>query len=51
MDDEDLDENGVTALRIFNKAMIETDAYIKDHQEVLSGLNKSSNCDKRPKLS
>jgi len=50
MDDEDLDENGVTALRIFNKAMIETGAYIKDHQEVLSGLNKSTEMIRRHKL-
>ena len=50
MDDEDLDENGITALRIFNKAMIETGAYIKDHQEVLSGLNKSTEMIRRQKL-
>ena len=45
-----MDENGVTALRIFNKAMIETGRYIRDHQEVLQGLNKGTEAVRREKL-
>ena len=47
---EHMDDIGVTALAIFNKAMIQTDAYIKDHQVAFSKLNKTKEMLRREKL-
>ena len=47
---QEMDELGSTALRIFNRAMIQTDAYIKDHQTFFLKMNKSKEKLRREKL-
>jgi hypothetical protein len=47
---EHMDDIGATALAIFNQAIIQTDAYIKDHQVAFSKLNKTKEILRREKL-
>ena len=45
-----MDELGSSALAIFNKAMIQTDLYIKSPQAVISKMNKTKEMLRREKL-